>query len=389
MELIKRICTFCLIVTAAGSVVPAAGICQDIETARELLSNEKYEEALAELEKLLEADGDNLDAISLLNEVERMSKKKRSAVLTEKALGEIENRRFETAYEYLEQAIIIDPENETARRLFLSLYEVGEIEEESVALAKTPEGVPAAGTGVPAEAGAAATAGAVEEGAAAEVPGAVTEEKTPQYDTALIRVSASYTFADSNKLDYLDGRVSLLGARVDARYYLPFWDRRIGASLDYTVYPLKTSGDSRIKFVVHRANVSARIRTYFFEEAERRLTVGAKLNYHFFTLSNLMTEGAYNFKQIYGPSIGVFVSDPVIYRFVKSDFFKNFGLEGEFDYLFLIGQGTAPSSLELYLGAFYDLDRYRFSLGYRLYSISKESVNENYSDIEISAGYRF
>ncbi len=376
MERIKRVFRFCLLLLLMGSVAPAIGICQDIGTARELFSNEEYEEAIAELEKILEADSENLDAISLLSEVEQKNRQKRSAVLTQKALGEIENRRFETAYEYLEQAIIIDPENETARRLFLSLYEVGEIEEESVAMAaETPEGVPPAGTAVPA-------APAVE-------PGVEMEEGTPRYDTALVRVSASYTFADSNKLDYIDGRVSLLGARVDARYYLPFWDRRIGASLDYTVYPLKTSGDSRIKFVVHRANVSARIRTYFFEEEDYRLTVGAKLNYHFFTLQNLMTEGAYNFKQIYGPSIGIFVSDPVVYRFVKNDFFKNFGLEGEFDYLFLIGQGTAPSSLELYLGAFYDLDHYRFSLGYRLYSISKEGINEHYSDIELSAGYRF
>jgi hypothetical protein len=365
--------------------VPMPGKCQSLESAEQKLLNEDYDAAIEELEAILEADSENIDAISLLNEVEQKNRQKRSAALTQRALGEIENRRFETAYEYLQQAILIDPENEQARRLFLSLHEVGEIEEESIAMAaETPEGVPQAGTAVPVASGEG-------EGAAAPTvePGVEMEEKTPRYDTALVRVSASYTFADSNKLDYIDERVSLLGARVDARYYLPFWDRRIGVSLDYTVYPLKTSGDSRIKFVVHRANVSCRFRTYFFEEADRRLTVGAKLNYHFFTLQNLMTEGAYNFKQIYGPSIGIFVSDPVVYRFVKNDFFKNFGLEGEFDYLFLIDQGTAPSSLELYLGAFYDLDHYRFSLGYRLYSISKEDINEHYSDIELSAGYRF
>lgn len=379
MERIKRVFRFCLVSLLLSSVAPAIGISQDIETARELLFSEEYEEAIAEIERILEADSENLDAISLLNEVEQKSRQKRSAVFTQKALGEIESRNFETAYEYLEQAIIIDPENETARRLFLSLYEVGEIEEESVAMAvETPEGVPATGAGGPAV----AAVPSLE-------PGFEKEEEPPRYDTALVRVSASYSFANSNKLDYIDGRVSLLGARVDARYYLPFWDKRIGASLDYTVYPLKTYGDSRIKFVVHRANVAARIRTYFFEEAGRRLTVGAKLNYHFFTLQNLMTEGAYNFKQIYGPSIGIFVSDPVVYRFVKNDFFKNFGLEGEFDYLFLIGQGTSPSSLEIYFGAFYDMERYRFSLGYRLYSISKEGVNENFNDIELSAGYRF
>jgi len=375
MKQIRNIFAYGLILLFCGLFVPMPGKCQSLESAEQKLLNEDYDAAVEELEAILEADSENIDAISLLNEVEQKSRQKRSAALTQRALGEIENRRFEDAYEYLQQAILIDPENEQARRLFLSLYEVGEIEEESVALAAeqavvaaaVPVGEPEAGT---------------EETESLPPP-------PPQYDTALIKLSTSYTFANSNKLDYIDGRVSLIGARIEGRYYLDFWEKRIGASVDYTIYPLKTYGDSRIQFIVHRANIAARIRTYFFEEENSKLTVGAKLNYHFFTLQNLAEAGAYNFKQIYGPSIGIFVSDPVIYRFVKNDFFKDFGLEGEFNYLFLMGQGTAPSSLELYLGAYYNLDRYRFSLGYRLYSISKESINENYSDIEISAGYRF
>ena len=375
MKQIRNIFAYGLILLFCGLFVPMPGKCQSLESAEQKLLNEDYDAAVEELEAILEADSENIDAISLLNEVEQKSRQKRSAALTQRALGEIENRRFEDAYEYLQQAILIDPENEQARRLFLSLYEVGEIEEESVALAAeqavvaaaVPVGEPEAGT---------------EETESLPPP-------PPQYDTALIKLSTSYTFANSNKLDYIDGRVSLIGARIEGRYYLDFWEKRIGASVDYTIYPLKTYGDSRIQFIVHRANIAARIRTYFVEEENSKLTVGAKLNYHFFTLQNLAEAGAYNFKQIYGPSIGIFVSDPVIYRFVKNDFFKDFGLEGEFNYLFLMGQGTAPSSLELYLGAYYNLDRYRFSLGYRLYSISKESINENYSDIEISAGYRF
>jgi tetratricopeptide (TPR) repeat protein len=377
MKHIRKITMLGLVLLLTGLFLPRAVSCQSIESARDKFLREEYDEAIAELEAVLQADSENIDAISLLNEVEQKSRQKRSAALTQRALREIENRQFEAAYEYLQQAILIDPENEQARRLFLSLYEVGEIEEESVAMAAEE-----------------ATAAAVVPAPAGEVV-AGTEEAVslppppPQYDTALIKLSTSYTFANSNKLDYIDGRVSLIGARVEGRYYLDFWEKRVGASVDYTVYPLKTYGDSRIQFIVHRANIAARIRTYFFEEENSKLTVGAKLNYHFFTLQNLAEAGAYNFKQIYGPSIGIFVSDPVIYRFVKNDFFKDFGLEGEFNYLFLMGQGTAPSSLELYLGAYYNLDRYRFSLGYRLYSISKESINENYSDIEISAGYRF
>jgi tetratricopeptide (TPR) repeat protein len=377
MRYIRTISLLCFVLILTGLTIPSRGVCQSIESAREKFLLKEYEEALSEIEAVLEADSENLEAIELLKEVELISKQRRAEALTQRALAEIENRRFEQAYGYLEQAILIDPDNQQARRLFLSLHEVGVIEEESVAMVLEEQ-----------EKAAAATEDiiSVEEGG----PGTLEKEAPePRYDTALVKVSTSYTFANSNRLDYIDGRVSMIGARIDGRYYFDFWERRVGVSLDYIAYPLKTYGDSRIKFVVHRANASARIRTYFFEEDNRRLIVGGRLSYHFFTLQNLMTEGVYNFKQIYGPSLGVFVSDPVVYRFVKNDFFKNFGLEGEFNYLFLIGQGTAPSSLEMYLGAYYNLDRYRFSLGYRLYSISKESINESYSDIEISAGYRF
>ena len=119
------------------------------------------------------------------------------------------------------------------------------------------------------------------------------------------------------------------------------------------------------------------------------MTVGARAGYHFFTLQNLKSEGAYNFTRIYGPSFGIFLSDPVIYRVLKKDFFKNIGFETEINYLFLLGQAGAPSAPELYMGAYYNLDRYRFSLGYRFYSIRQESVKENYNDIELGAGYLF
>jgi hypothetical protein len=103
-----------------------------------------------------------------------------------------------------------------------------------------------------------------------------------------------------------------------------------------------------------------------------------------------MDEAVYNFKQIYGPSFGVFVSDPVFYRFLHTEFFRNFGLEGEFSYLFLLGQADpAPSAFELYVGTYYSLNRFRFNLGYRLYRIRKESVIERFNDIEIGAGFMF
>jgi tetratricopeptide (TPR) repeat protein len=364
---------FIFSILLAGLILPIPLYSLSIESAREKIKNEDYEEAIKELNTILESDSENVEAIELLGEIEKIGNKKRAEALTAKALVEIDNRRFEAAYKYLKEAIVIDPENLKARQLYLSIHDVMKVEEESIALEATGEEKKT----VPGEA------------EAAPLSEEEKQKAPPRYDTAIVKLSTSYDFANSNKLSYLDSRISMIGARVDARYYFDFFEKRLGVSVDYTVYPLKISGDERIKFIAHRVNASGRFRMFFFEDGPQRLTVGARLNYHFFTLQNLLEQGAYNFKQIYGPSLGIFISDPVVYRFVKNDFFKNFGLEGEFNYLFLIGQGAAPSSLELYLGAYYDLERFRFSLGYRLYSIATEAINETYNDIEVGAGYRF
>jgi hypothetical protein len=182
----------------------------------------------------------------------------------------------------------------------------------------------------------------------------------------------------------------LLGARLDGRYYFDFLSRRFGLSLDYSGNLVKMSGDDSIKFSAHRLNTSARFRHYFFENDFGRLTVGGRLIYHLFLLQNRENQGVYNFTRLYGPAFGVFVSDPVVYRFLKKNFFRNLGFEGEFTYLFLIGGGDdAPSSPEFYIGSYYDLKRYRFSLGYRRYTIRTSDIKENYNDIELGAGYRF
>ena len=65
-------------------------------------------------------------------------------------------------------------------------------------------------------------------------------------------------------------------------------------------------------------------------------------------------------------------------------------IEGDFNYLVLIGQGKdAPTASEWSLGMYYGLNRYRSSLGYRRYTLRKDDVRESYNDIEIVAGYRF
>jgi len=376
--------------------LPASLFSQTVDSARDLLKAGDYTGAEEELKSLLESEPDNIDALALLDEVQRTVKQEKARVLVEKALIEINNRNFDQAYAYCEQAILLDPENARARELYLSIHEVGEIEkksvEEQVALekektpqeaarekekAQTPEGE----TGVEKAAGAA--------GPEVTTGKPKAPEKKPEYNRALIKIATAYSFSNSNNLDFIDSKISHFGGRFDGRYYFNFLDRRLGASLDYVGYYIKTSGDESINFSVHRTNVSARYRMFLFETGGLKLTAGARLNYHIFLLQNRESEGAYNFTRIYGPSIGVFFSDPVLYRFIKKDFFKNVGFEGEMNYLFLLGKGSPPRSPEWYIGSFYTLNRYQFGLGFRSYSLRTSDIKETYRDIELSAGIMF
>jgi tetratricopeptide (TPR) repeat protein len=375
--------------------IPSIASPQSIESARDKYESGDFEGALEEVQAILEQDSKNLRAQSLMSEIERAMKKVEAQELTERALVEINSRRFEEAYGYLEQALILDPENSQARELYLSIHEVLQVEGESMeemlkrqqeelaVLEEEPVGE------VPAEVEPIEVEPEEEE----EPEPEPVEEKAPlvrRYDRVSIRGGFVFTFANSNNLNYVDSSVTLLGIRLDGRYYFNFWERRLGLSLDYTGDFLKLGGSEYINFGTHRLNFSVRIRTYFFDRDYGRLTLGARLNYHLFLLNNREDQGVYNFTSLYGPSLGIFFEDPVIYRFWKVSFLRSFGFEGEFNYLFIIGQGAdAPSASEWYLGAYYDLKCYRFHTGYRRYRIRNDDVKEAYNDIELGAGYRF
>lgn len=372
--------------------LPVVSFCQSIESAREKYENKDYAGAEEVLKAILESDMENIEAQTLMNEVDRARKIEESQKLTGRALSEINDRDFESAFKSLEEAILLDPENTRARELYLSIYEIAEIEEETIeeliekeellALKEDEERIAEEAAVQPEE-----MVLPEEEQIALQIE--EREDVVVKFDKAFVKVAPSYTFANSNKLDYIDSSVSMIGGKLDGRYYFDFLQRRLGISFDYSGYLIKTQGDEDINFLVHRMNISARFRYFFFEDTYGRLTVGARAGFHFFTLQNREAAGAYNFKRIYGPSFGVFLSDPVIYRVLKKDFFKDIGFEAELNYLFLVGQDGAPSAPELYIGAYYDLNRYRFSLGYRFYSIRQKSIKENYNDIELGAGYMF
>jgi hypothetical protein len=373
--------------------IGTAGFGQTIESARDKYEAGDFVGAEDELRAILEQDSENFEANTMLYEIVTMTNIQESEKLTELALMEINSKNFETAFSHLEKAIILDPENTRARELYLAIYDVSLIEEgtmeemieteELAALEEEEEIVAPPEEAIPREEVALATPKPPEEMEEAEPP-------LKEYNRAFVKLASNLTFANSNNLDFVDSKVSMLGARFDGRYYFDFLSRRFGLSLDYSGNLVKMGGGDNIKFSAHRLNTAARFRHYFFENDFGRLTVGGRLIYHVFLLQNREDQGVYNFTRLYGPAIGVFVSDPVVYRFLKKNFFRNLGFEGEFTYLFLIGAGDdAPSSPEFYIGSYYDLKRYRFSLGYRRYTIRTSDIKENYNDIELGAGYRF
>jgi hypothetical protein len=397
-QLTTTIRSLFVIYALTAAFLPPVSTAQTLESARESYERGDYTAAEKELKEILAENGENNEALALLREIELQRKKEEAASLTERALIEINSRNFREAYALLERAVVLDPENSRARELYLSIHEVLQIEgetlermlerqEEALSIAEEPV------TEIPPE----------EERAVAEAVPPEEEEPVPEeaaappepkaehrYDRAIVRGGPVLSFARSDNLDYINSNVGLFGLRLEGRYYFNILQRGLGLSFDYTGSLLKLGGDDLISFGLHRMNVSARYRLYLFERDYGRLTLGARLNYHLFVLNNREPLGVYNFTRVHGPSLGLFFEDPVVYRFWKREFLKQFGLEGDFNYLVLIGKGKqAPRASEWSLSVYYDLERYRFNLGYRRYTLKNETVKEQYNDIELTAGYRF
>ena len=330
---------------------------KSLKSARKKFDKKNYIAAEKELKSLIKSNPDDYEARKLLKKIDAVRKQKESKKLTQNALLEIDNKNFKKALSILEKAILLDPSNDRARDLYISIKDVVKIEKKSVTDNKREKKEEAIMTG-----------------------------RNKYYFNG----GVSFTFAESDNVDYFKTDITLLGLRLDGRYYFDYLGRRLGLSGDYTGYLIKTTGNENILFLTQRLNATVRFRTFFFENPNGKLTVGARLNFHYFNLQNFKGRGVYNFINIYGPSFGVFVSDPVIYRFFKNSFVRSIGFESEINYLFMPGKGaSSPSVIDLYAGGYYKLDRFRFCLGYRLYWIGSDNVKESYNTIELSVGYAF
>jgi len=402
--------------------------CQTVESAKEKFLAGNYEEAESEIKSVLEKERGNIEAENLLLEIEKARKKKQSFLLTKKAILEIENRNFEEAYNLLKEAIVKDPENEEARKLYLSIHEIAEIErksleniiKEEVSKSKITEEVqiaeaiemPEEKPEVKVESGESSRSKEaetkpkeIEPAEKVEQPKKIEparpvekiippEKPKPgkpkkRRNHAYIQVTSAYTVANSNNLDYVNSKVSLLGGDVFGYYYFNFLKEHVGISTNYSISFLKLKGEDVVDFLIQRVNASVRYRAFLFEKDDNlKLTVGTMLGYNLFSLHNKTEYGVYKFTTLYSPGFGFFISDPVIYRFIRSKIFENLGFEGELNFVYLFRKG-APYSFDIYSGAYYDVARYRISLGFSTEIIKDREVRERYSNIQIGSGYRF
>ena len=146
--------SFLLLIGALLFITPSIALPQSIDSAREKYESGNFEAALHELQSILTEDSENLEAQSLLGKVELAMRKEQAEELKRRALVEINNRRFEEAYGYLERALIVDPENSEARELYLSIHEVLQVEGESLEemLERQQEELTTVGEEIPSEA---------------------------------------------------------------------------------------------------------------------------------------------------------------------------------------------------------------------------------------------
>ncbi|NOY08082.1 MAG: hypothetical protein GXP33_04490 [Spirochaetes bacterium] len=396
-------------------LLPVIAFAQSIESAEEKFNSGDYKSAVEEINEILKQNSNNIDAIKLLHKIETEQKKEKSKILTEKALIEIDNRNFKTAYKYLKDAILLDPENQQASDWYLSISEIIQVEEKSskeqalVAVKKASASKNAnVRQGVEESQGSQENQKQIEpQNGVQNIPGASAAVIKPEQKTAVmvpaqgkkiinkereniayISLYPTYTFADSNNLDYIDSHITLLGSRLETAYYLPVLNRGIGISIDYSSLFFKATGSNYINFMVHNLNASLRFRLRLFKDYfNNSLIIGIKANYRFFYLYNLESAGVYNFVNLYGPSAGVFISDPIVSRIFRLNFFKGLGFEGEFDFFYI--SVNAPYSIEYYAGIYYKLKRLKISAGFRSNIIIRNTTLESYNTIQAGVGYLF
>lgn len=334
----------------------------------------------------------------------------------------------------LQQAVILDPSNDLARDLYVSVVEVSQIEE----ISDQGNSVALLGPGItsrtrPME----EPAGASEMGSVGDAPPTDAETPAPDpgeelpprtaEDTAVesdaqadpasegsrrdfrpdrqtgmvaaagqgssleLSVGPEFTLARSNAVPDVDSDVSLAGVRAKMLYVPGFQARRFGAALDYSGGVLKTSGEERIVFRLHRLSATALIRWKLTPGTSGELVVGARGGYDLLLMENLEDSGAYNFTQLYGPSAGVFISDPVLFRLIDRPFLESVRLNAGADLQYLPGEGEDGPVIpwRFHIGVTREGAVLDYEMRFRHHRIVQDDLQERFTDIAVTVGYEF
>ncbi|TAL30360.1 MAG: hypothetical protein EPN93_19780 [Spirochaetes bacterium] len=293
--------------------------------------------------------------------------------LTLQAQEELSRHRFADAYRLVQRAVMLDPANSEAKDLYMSLYEL--IDDPENRVIQTPEPRRAEHSAIVAQP-------KIESPGVRTVTVPAVDVRAPASGDRYVKLGFLYAQGESDYLDYVDSTVRLLGGRAEAGYYFQNAGPSFGLSADYTGYLFKTRGDPRIDILVHRLNVTVARREDFFGGYGRPLVVGVRAGYHLFLLQNRNTEGAYYFRELNGPLVGFFFSEPLFHRFWKNDLLKPMGVEGGINFVPVMKRSDFARAFEYNALLTCDMTTVRVSFGWRSYQIDNGETRERFSGVE-------
>lgn len=301
-------------------------------------------------------------------------KEAESADLTLKAKSELQNYNYKKAYKLLEQAIILDPSNDEAKDIYVKLSEMaGELSEES-----SSQTVPVK------------KIRQKKKKSFKEAEQVITTEQPESSGELYLKGGFIYTYGRSNFIPEINSNVQMPGVNIELIYYTGFSDGRLGFSSDYRVNPLITNGDSQIDFMLHRANLFILYREKFFETSDNNvLILGVRTGYHYFMLQNKKDQGAYYFTGAFCPAAGFFISDPVFSRIFPNSFVSEFGIEAGADYMPVYQESKLVNIYDYRIAITYRFEIAEISIGWKSYNFNNGNIRESFSDIELTALYKF
>ena len=257
-------------------------------------------------------------------------KTEKSKVITQKAIHEIDKNNLNEAYGLVKNAISLDPSNTKAKELYVRLHELfgkGKWSNTEKMNKRFPNNLKTQNKRSHLKSKKEISCDCVEN--CDKILAKRKEEiETGKYiedlHTIMVKATGVVSFSESNYLRHINSSMVMGGAGLSAEYYNSYFGKKAGLSINYLGLFLKFDGDDRINFITHRVDGFLLLRTFLFSIHGERFEVGLKFGYQYFYLGNKEPEGAYYYTSIWGPAIGLFIRDPVLYRLWNTPIFKKF-----------------------------------------------------------------